>query len=105
MLGFTELDARQLSGSSGTYYPAAVELARKEAAPIGAILGAAIAHEVGHLLLGANAHFYHGVMFAHWGRAEFERIAASELNFPPEQARLLREKIEERRWNGVAESR
>ncbi len=105
MLGFTELyehqDERQGSGSSGIYYPAAVELARRGLAPIGAILGAAIAHEVGHLLLGANAHFYYGVMFAHWGRPEFERIAASELNFAPEQARLLREKIEERFRRGT----
>jgi hypothetical protein len=63
-LGFTEHAGG--NGSAGVYYPAVVKLTEKltgqahgvtpMAGYIPGFLGAAIAHEVGHLILGANAH-------------------------------------------------
>lgn len=105
MLGFTDLDESQDHGSAGVYYPAAVEMAAQWHATVGEILGAAIAHEVGHLILGANAHSPSGVMFAHWGRAQFERIGISGLNFTADQARMLREGVERRTAKAVAARR
>jgi hypothetical protein len=105
MLGFTELDESRGSGSAGVYYTAAVEMASMWPARVGEILGAAIAHEVGHLILGANAHAPRGVMYAHWGRAQFELIGISELSFPADQAKLLRDGIERRRQMAVAAAR
>jgi hypothetical protein len=97
MLGFAELDEGLGIASAGVYYPAAAALAEKWPARIGEILGAAIAHETGHLMLGVNAHSPRGVMVAHWGRAQFELIGISELNFTVAEARELREQIDRRK--------
>lgn len=93
LLGFTEIDESQGSAAAGIYYPAAVEVARHWSVPVGAVLGAAIAHEVGHLVLGANAHSRTGVMCAHWGLEQFVLIGISELHFTPDQSRAIRERV------------
>jgi hypothetical protein len=94
-LGFTEQGETRLGGSAGVLYPAAVELSATSQTDPGAILGAAIAHEVGHLILGANAHTPRGVMTARWGLAELERISIGELSFTPDQARSLRAALQQ----------
>jgi hypothetical protein len=101
MLGFTDLDERQTHGTAGIYYPAAVEMAQKWPAAVGEILAAAIAHEVGHLILGVNAHSVSGVMSAHWSKPEFIRIGTSALHFTRDQARLLQEGIARRAAGAV----
>jgi hypothetical protein len=67
---------------------------------VGEILGAAIAHEVGHLLLGVDAHSAYGVMKATWSRTQFELIGLGELNFSADQAKMLRERIEKLTMDG-----
>jgi hypothetical protein len=58
--------------------------------PAAPILGNAIAHEFGHLLLGPNAHSSDGIMRAHWNR-EFLKLAnRGSLHFTTEQAQLMR---------------
>ena len=94
MLGFTDLDESLGTGSAGIYYPAAAEMAKKWPVRVGEILAAAIAHEVGHLILGANAHSSRGVMYAHWGPEQFQLIGISELNFTRDQTKLLQARIE-----------
>ncbi len=94
MLGFTDLDESRGTGSAGIYYPAAAEIAKKWPVRVGEIVAAAIAHEVGHLILGANAHSSRGVMYAHWGPEQFQLIGISELNFTRDQAELLQARIE-----------
>ena len=42
---------------------------------LGGILGSVIAHEMGHLLLGSNAHAISGIMRPHWESGELHRIA------------------------------
>jgi len=93
MLGFTVSDATLGSSSAGVYYPAALVLAEHSPARAGELLAAAIAHELGHLLLGEQAHSLSGIMRPHWSRQEFERISISELHFAADQAGLLRERI------------
>jgi len=44
-------------------------------------LGAAIAHEIGHVLLGSTEHSARGVMKARWGPAEFRELACKDLRF------------------------
>jgi hypothetical protein len=93
MLGFTELDESTNAGSAGIYYPAAEDAARRWRVRVGDILGAAIAHEVGHLLLGANAHTATGIMQPNWDRPQFTLIGISELDFTARQGRQLRDRI------------
>jgi hypothetical protein len=54
------------------------------------VLACALAHEIGHLLLPANAHRPDGIMRDSWHPALFPPRAPGVLGFPPEQARLLR---------------
>jgi len=96
VLGFTVLDEAGNGGSSGVHLPAVEELVTPGGARLGDILGAAMAHELGHLLLGADSHSLTGVITPHWGRPEMERISIGELNFARYQAKLLRERIERR---------
>jgi hypothetical protein len=56
------------------------------------VLGAAVAHEIGHLYLGTNdqAHSRTGVMCGVWSWREFELASIGELNFSREQAKRIR---------------
>ena len=57
------------------------------------ILGSVIAHEMGHLLLGSNAHAISGIMRAHWESEELHRIAMGTLMFLPEQSERMHARI------------
>jgi hypothetical protein len=57
------------------------------------ILGSVIAHEMGHLLLGSNAHAISGIMRAQWGIDELLRIIMGALVFLPEQSKRMRARI------------
>lgn len=54
------------------------------------ILGYAIAHEIGHLLLNQQVHSAYGIMRGEWGFADFRDIAEGVLLFTPQQAQFLR---------------
>jgi hypothetical protein len=54
------------------------------------VLGCVIAHELGHLLLGAHEHSIAGIMQAHWGIEQTRLALMSELSFLPEEARLMK---------------
>jgi len=54
------------------------------------VLGCVIAHELGHLLLGAHEHSSAGIMQAHWGIEQTQRALMSQLSFLPEEARLMK---------------
>ena len=70
-----------------------VEAAAKELeVDAAAMLGASIAHEAGHLLLG-KGHARRGVMSRHLGRAEIEGAARGELRFTGEEAERLRRRL------------
>jgi len=60
------------------------------------ILGAVMAHEIGHLLIGSNAHSSSGVMQASWERKQIRQAVTGTLYFTAEQARLIRAETEAR---------
>jgi hypothetical protein len=60
---------------------------------LGGILGSVIAHEMGHLLLGSNAHAISGIMRARWESEELHRIAMGTLMFLPEQSKRMHARI------------
>jgi hypothetical protein len=59
------------------------------------VLGSAIAHELGHLLLPLNSHASDGIMRAHWDPKLISR-AGGFLSFAPDQGRLLRLRVASR---------
>jgi hypothetical protein len=54
------------------------------------VLSYAATHEVGHLLLGDQAHTSRGLMKAHWEAEDYRAMALNRFYFIPEQARALR---------------
>lgn len=54
------------------------------------VLACVIAHELGHLLLGAHGHSIAGIMQADWGIEQTRRALMSQLSFLPEEARLMK---------------
>jgi hypothetical protein len=60
------------------------------------VLACAMAHEIGHLLLPPNAHSADGIMRGNWYPGLFPPRASGVPGFPPEQARLLRLRVESR---------
>jgi hypothetical protein len=57
------------------------------------LLGHAIAHEVGHLLLNTSAHARSGLMAARWRDTELDRAAFGLLLFSPAEASCMRAEV------------
>ena len=60
------------------------------AASVPQILGYAMAHEIGHVLLGSRQHSSEGIMKGGWSEAEFEQLAKGWLGFTPQESATLR---------------
>jgi hypothetical protein len=60
------------------------------------LLGAAITHEVGHLLLAGNAHTVTGLMSAHWGPKERQDALMGVLTFSRRQSEQIRADVSQR---------
>jgi hypothetical protein len=54
------------------------------------MLGCAIAHEVGHLLLGPSSHSAGGIMRGEWGPKELQLALMGKLLFASQQSKLIR---------------
>jgi len=73
-------------------YPVAEVMAHLSMADTFQVVGAAIAHEVGHLLLGPN-HSSAGLMRAKWTGEELERISLRSLRFSSDECTQLQQAI------------
>jgi hypothetical protein len=60
--------------------------------PLGIVLGSAIAHEMGHMLL-SGRHSRQGMMQANFNQADFRKIAAGELGFSEAEAADMRARM------------
>jgi hypothetical protein len=69
------------------------DLASNGNASLSQILGLTITHELGHLLLGSNAHVANGVMRAQWGQEELRLAAKGGLLFTAEQSSMIRNQV------------
>ena len=57
------------------------------------VLGAAMAHEIGHLLLPPNPHSQTGLMRADWTKADLQLVQRSLLVFTAEQGECIRSRM------------
>ena len=64
----------------------AVELERPDLAQRGDILGAILAHEIGHLLIAGNNHSNIGILRARWDDQDLRLIAQGRIMFTMDQA-------------------
>ena len=96
-MGFAVVSRRAGSASDAwVFYQRVEDVAAYEVASLSQILGYAMAHEIGHLLLGPNRHSDEGIMRAHWDRKSLAEASQGQLLFTRDQARLMRNEVQTR---------
>jgi hypothetical protein len=73
------------------FYPRVNEYAQERIASHSQILGHAIAHEMGHLLLGPVPHARFGIMRGEWTAEDLQSITMGTFLFSSRQATLIRQ--------------
>ena len=78
-------------GISATIFQERIEgLCQETGRDFALLLGHAIAHEIGHVALGSDAHSLTGIMRARWGKDDFDLAAMGRLGFNPQQGAEIR---------------
>jgi len=67
------------------------------------MLGHAIAHEIGHLLLGDNSHFPDGIMGAPWSKQDLWHMSKGDLLFTHQEVTRIHAKVRHRSRVPVAD--
>lgn len=99
MFGRHDVFGVAASSESGLAYRASVfyhrveEYAGRWHASRALLLGHFIAHELGHLLVGADSHSKSGIMHVAWTASDIERAHQADLLFSKREARRVRENV------------
>jgi len=94
VLGEASIDLREQAGLLATIYVNRVErMAALAEADTASLLGRAIAHELGHLLLATNAHSSRGLMRAQWTQGELRRNQIADWVLAREDAAAIRRRL------------
>ena len=89
-LGCAVIDLQQRAGTLATVYADRINLlAFRTGVHAGTLLGRAIAHEIGHLLLGTVRHSATGLMRALWSDRELQRDLTADWTWSPEDLARL----------------
>ena len=75
---------------ASVFYDVARDRAADRQVDFGELLGDAIAHELGHLLLGTNSHSGRGLMCAFWSGNQFRLVAQGGLTFSDAEEKRIR---------------
>jgi hypothetical protein len=80
------------------YYEPARRLRKADSAEFetAVILGGVMAHEIGHLLLGAGGHSTTGIMQPHWYRRQIHSLVTGTLLFTADEFKVMRAGVERR---------
>jgi hypothetical protein len=89
-LGYSLFDANGVSGFATVYVDRVDWLAKRAQYPRAPVLGRAIAHEIGHLLLRSNAHTETGLMREVWTAEQVARNRREDWTFSADQGGDLR---------------
>jgi len=82
------------SGSyADLFYEPMKELHKSDGTSLASLLGHVAAHEVGHLLLGANSHSEAGIMRPHWTAGELGNTGGGRLVFTGKESRKMKERL------------
>ena len=74
-------------------YRRVIVVANEHGVRTGTLLGHAMAHEIGHVLLRSSAHAKSGLMAGGWDFAQFQRVRRGELLFGRHQAERMKASI------------
>ena len=94
-LGYALLSG-EFSSFASVFFHKALELEKNSNAVRAQILGAMLAHEIGHLLLGKDSHSRQGIMRGVWAETDLRTIARGQIRFS---------ELEERRLTANAQAR
>ena len=75
------------------FFDAVTDVARRYGAPVGDVLGIALAHEMGHVLLPPPSHSPDGIMKASWEGDDLRHALNGELAFSNAQAEEIRTRL------------
>jgi hypothetical protein len=104
-LGFSLVDPRAGAALVGTVYIDRVgALARGARMKSADLLARAIAHEIGHLLMGTTQHATSGLMRAVWSQAELRRKAPEDWQFSKAEAQAMRRALAARHVGATVET-
>lgn len=82
---------------ANVFYYRVQELKAAIGSPVPEVLGTALAHELGHLLIGRGAHAPTGIMRCPWDAAEMRELRRGQLQFDRRQAKAILESVRTRR--------
>jgi hypothetical protein len=100
VLGFASLQPSQQGVYATVFYSRVAAASAEFGVDAYHVLGCAMAHEIGHLLLGSQSHTTRGLMRAHWSREDFRNAAQRSLRFSRRQGVELQAQVEARRVKG-----
>lgn len=92
-LGVSFLSSYGPGCCADVFYASTTALAVATGTPQPVILGHAMAHELGHLLLGTNSHSVQGLMRAHWDWENLQEAQRRELLFLPSEAAQIHSRV------------
>jgi hypothetical protein len=75
------------------FYQRVERAASSRRMPLTPILGAAMAHELGHALLPSGSHSASGLMRAVWTDVDFRNASSGFLTFNRQQGQLIAERL------------
>ena len=93
------LAANQQRAVLSLYYDAISEVAKQYGASVGHVLGIALAHEMGHVMLPPPSHSATGIMQASWEGDDLRHAIVGAAAFTEEQSVLMRERLSHRGKN------
>ncbi len=91
--GYAVAPERGLGVVAGVYVDRARMLSREQGYGLALILGHAMAHEIGHLLLGVQSHSRSGLMTRVWKERELRLASTGLLRFTQAQSLRMRQQI------------
>ena len=93
-LGYALIDTERKTGVIATVYLDRVNwLAAASGVDARVLLGRVLAHEIGHLLLGTNAHGRTGLMRAVWSRSALQRNQPGDWRVTPREAHAMHQSL------------
>ncbi len=93
IFGVAFLSAEGTGAYGDVSYNSVEKLDRDWHVGLARVLGHVMAHELGHLLLGSNAHSREGIMCPSWHAGELRLASMGTLLFSEEQAQFMRDRL------------
>ena len=78
------------------FLDAVADVARRYGQPLGKVLGIALAHEIGHVLLPPPSHSSSGIMQGSWEGDALRHAINGDIAFTDRQAALMRDRLNNR---------